>query len=184
MIALLKKLVIARLATGFLAATVLNAASLIFGAAFAYAQREPDTFFKTKIGLSDGEIQKMRHGRVVTKVLESTDKKYGILVFGGVYINASIEQFTESYRDVKNLLEDKVYLDLQEFSESGALPKLSDFDRLRLTHKDIDTLQKCKPRHCDLQVFDVTTFQKQINWNSKDKYEQVNKLARQRIHEG
>ena len=126
----------------------------------------------------------MGHGQVVTKVLESGDKKYGILVFGGVYINTSIEQFAASYRDVKSLLEDKVHLDVQEFSENGAVPKFSDFDRLTLSHKDIDTIQNCRPHHCDFQVFDVTAFQKQINWNSRDKYEQANKLARQRVHEG
>jgi hypothetical protein len=165
-------------------ASVVFALGLGFGATFACAQRQPETFFKTKIGLSDTAIRKMEQGQVVTKVLESKDKKYGILVFGGVYISSSIEQFAAACRDVKGLLEDKVYLDVQEFSEDGAPPKLSDFDRLTFDRKDIDAIQKCKPRHCDLQVFDVAAFQKQINWNSKDKYGQVNKLARQRIYEG
>jgi hypothetical protein len=126
----------------------------------------------------------MDRGQVVTKVLESGDKKYGVLVFGGVYINSSIEQFAASYRDFKNLLEDKVYLDVQEFCRFGAPPATSDFDRLTFGHKDIDAIQKCKPLHCDLQVFDVTSFQKQINWSSKERYDQFNKLARQRIYEG
>lgn len=129
-------------------------------------------------------MQKMDRGQIVTKVLESADKKYGVLVFGGVYINASIEQFATSYRDVKSLLANRVYLDVQEFCEAGAPPKLSDFARLAFDRKDIDALQKCKPHHCDLQVFDVASFQKQIDWNSKDKYHQVNQLARQRIYEG
>jgi hypothetical protein len=165
-------------------ATSVLVAGLSMGAVVAHAQGQPETFFKIKVGLSDSEIQKMEHGRVVTKVLESGDKKYGILVFGGVYINASIEEFVASYRDVKSLLEDKVYLDVQEFGESGTPAKLSDFDRLTFRHKDIDAIQKCKPHRCDFQVFDVAGFQKQINWNSSDKYEQVNKLARQRVHEG
>jgi hypothetical protein len=62
---------------------------LSFGAAVAYAQRQPETFFKNRIGLSDSDIQKMDQGQVVTKVLESGDKKYGILVFGGVYIDSA-----------------------------------------------------------------------------------------------
>jgi hypothetical protein len=146
-------------------------------------QRQPQTFFKTKIGLSEGDIQKMDQGHVVTKVLESADKRYGVLVFGGVYINASIEQFAASYRDVKTLLEIKVYRDVQVFNAAGP-PALFDFNRLAFERKDIDTIRNCKPRHCDLQVFDVTAFQKQINWNSKDKYDQFNKLARQRTCEG
>jgi len=167
----------------FLAAAVLIL-GLVFGASVVCAQRQPETFFKNRIRLSDSDIQKMDQGQVVTKVLESGDKKYGILVFGGVYVNTSIEKFAESYRDVKGLLEDKVYLAVQAFNEVGSPPKLSDFDRLSFSRKDIDAIQKCKPNDCDLQVFDVTAFQKQINWNAPDKYDQVNKLFRQRIYDG
>lgn len=163
---------------------IVLALGLSLGATVVIAQRQPETFFKTKIELADREIQKMDQAQVVTKVLESGDKRYGILVFGGVYINSSIEQFAASYRDFKSLLEDKVYLDVQEFCRFGAPPAPSDFDRLTFAHKDIDAIQKCKPLHCDLQVFDVTSFQKQIDWNSKNRYEQFNKLARQRLYEG
>jgi hypothetical protein len=156
---------------------------LLFGTTTACAQRQPETFFKTRVGLTDSDIQKMDQGQVVTKVLESGDKKYGMLVFGGVYINSSVERFAESYRDVKSLLEDKVYLDVQAFNELGSPPKLSDFDRIAFPRKDIDALQKCKPNGCDLQVFDVVALQKRIDWNSPDKYDQVNKFARQRLFE-
>jgi len=157
---------------------------IAFGAVTACPQRQPETFLETKIGLSESEIQKMDKGQVVTKVLDSADKKYGILVFGGVYVNASIEQFAASYRDLKNLLEDKVYLDVQEFSEFGARPLLSDFDRLTFDRKDIDALQKCRPLHCDIQVFDVASVQKQINWSSTNKYDQFNELARRLVCDG
>ena len=121
--------------------------------------------------MSDSEIQKIEHGHVVTKVLESGDKKYGILVFGAVHIDSSTEVFAACYRDVRDLLEAAVHLDVQEFSGSVGPPKLSDFDRLTFRRKDIDAIEKCKPHRCDFQVFDVPAFQKQINWNSSDKYE-------------
>jgi hypothetical protein len=170
--------------TSKLLAAGIFALGLGFGASFASAQRQPETFFKNKIGLSDSDIQKMDQGQVVTKVLESGDKKYGVLVFGGVYMNSSIEKFAASYRDVKKLLEDKVYLAVQAFNEVGSPPKLSDFDRLAFGRKDIDALQKCKPNDCDLQVFDVTALQKQIDWSASDKYDQVNKVFRQRAYDG
>jgi hypothetical protein len=130
-----------------LLATGVLAFGLCFGAIFACAQRQPETFFKTKIGLSGSDIQKMEQRHVVTKVLESADKKYGVLVFGGVYINSSIEQFVASYRDVKTLLGDKVYRDVQEFNADGP-PTISDLDRLSFDRKDIGAIQKCKPHHC------------------------------------
>jgi hypothetical protein len=150
----------------------------------AFAQRQPETFFKQRVGLQDSDIQKINQGQVVTKVLESGDKKYGVLVFGAVYINAPIEKFSENYRNVKKLLEDRVYLDVQEFSQIGNPPQPSDFARLKFDNKDIDAIQKCKPSDCDLQVFDVQAFQKQIDWNSPGRYDQANKLAQQRLYEG
>jgi hypothetical protein len=180
--AIMKRIGITSVISKVLAAGTLSL-GLSFCAAIARAQRQPETFFKNRVGLSDNDIQKMNQGQVVTKVLESGDKKYGMLVFGGVYINTTIERFAESYRDVKSLLEDKVYLDVQAFNELGSPPKLSDFDRIAFSRKDIDALQKCKPNDCDLQVFDVVALQKRIDWNSVDKYDQVNKFARQRLFE-
>src|SRR5271156_3394282 len=103
--------------TSKMALVSIVAFALVLGTPVTRAQRQPETFFKNRIGLSDSDIQKMDQGQVVTKVLESGDKKYGILVFGGVYINSTIEHFAASYRDVKGLLVDKVYLDVQAFNE-------------------------------------------------------------------
>ena len=145
-------------------------------AGLAVAQRQPYTFFKERINLSDPEIHKIEQGQVITKVLDSGDKKYGILVFGAVYVDAPIMQFDQVVRDVKRLKENKVYLDLQEFSAGGTPPKIGDFERLKFDRKDIDDLEDCKPGDCDLQVFDPESFHKQIDWSSKDKYNQANKL--------
>jgi hypothetical protein len=71
---------VARLIVEGPAASVL-AAGLSLGIVAARAQRQPEAFFKAKVGLSDSEIQKIEHGHVLTKMLESGDKKYGILVF-------------------------------------------------------------------------------------------------------
>ncbi len=65
-----------------------------------YAQRQPHTFLKNNIKLTDAEIQTIDQGQVVTKVLQSADK-YGMLVFGAVYVNAPIQKFTDVFRDVR-----------------------------------------------------------------------------------
>ena len=162
-------------------------ASVVLGLALGVAvsgQPQPRAFFKDYARLSDSEIQKIEQGQVVTKVLGSTDK-YGMLVFGAVYINAPIEKFAASFRDVKKLKENKVYLDVQEFSPGGASPKLFDFERLVLDKKDVDELHTCKPGECDLQVFDdIGAIQKKIDWNGRDKYVQANAVLRQRVLDG
>ena len=148
-----------------------------------YAQREPHTFFKNVIKLTDAEIQTIDQGQIVTKVLDSADK-YGLLVFGAVYVNAPIKKFADVYRDVHKLEKEKVYLVVQEFGQNGSPVKLSDFDRLELDKADIDKLEDCKPGDCDLQLMNEQELKKQIDWKSNDKYAQVNKAIRQRAYDG
>src|SRR5512135_1615357 len=123
----------------FLAAIIV----LGLGCSLVCAQPQPSTFFKSRIGLTDAEIQQISQGQVVTKVLD-TGSKYGMLVFGGVYVNAPIPKFAEAYRKVNNLLKDKVYIAVQEFSQGGKPPTLADFARLEVPKKDIDELKDCK----------------------------------------
>lgn len=158
--------------------------ALGFGAGAVSGQPQPRTFFKERAQLTDREIQTITQGQVVTKVLSSSDK-YGMLVFGAVYVNAPIEKFAAAFRDVKKLKENKVYLDVQEFSLGGAPPKISDFERLSLDNKDIDDLQACKSGECDIQVFDdLEALQKKINWNAPNKYTHANQVLRQRVTDG
>jgi len=158
--------------------------ALCLGVGGVWGQPQPRTVLKERAKLSDAEIQKIEQGQVVTKVLGSSDK-YGMLVFGAVYVNASTEKFAALYRDVKKLKENKVYLDVQEFSPGGAPPKISDFERLSLDRKDIDQLKTCKPGECDLQIFDdIDALQKKIDWNSNNKYVQANQILRQRVTDG
>src|ERR1051326_1943302 len=90
-------------------------------------QAQPKTFLKGRIHLPAAENQKNQQGQVVTKVLESGDARYGILVFGAVYVNAPVDRFAAVVKDFPALLQNKVYLGVQEFSAIGAPPKPADF---------------------------------------------------------
>jgi hypothetical protein len=70
------KLRATRLIATRLAKTVL-APGLNLGVSVACAQRQPETLSKTRASLADREIQKMVHGQVVTKVLESGEEMRG-----------------------------------------------------------------------------------------------------------
>ncbi len=157
---------------------------LALGCSLVCAQPQPSTFFKSRIGLSDAEIQQIAQGQVVTKILD-TGSKYGMLVFGAVYVNAPIPKFAEAYRNVNNLLKDKVYIAVQEFSQGGKPPTVADFSRLEVPKKDVDELKTCKPGDCDIQIFDqVTALHVKIDWNSPDRYDKFNQLVRERLVQG
>ena len=154
---------------------------LALGCSLVCAQPQPTTFFKNRIGLTDAEIQQIGQGQVVTKILD-TGTKYGMLVFGAVYVNAPAPKFAAAYRNVNNFLKDKVYISVQEFSQGGKPPTIADFARLELPKKDVDELKGCKPGDCEVQIFDkATALQSKINWNSPDRYTQANQLVRERL---
>ena len=164
-----------------LAASVL---AIGLGTGLVHGQTDPRIFLKDRLRLTDSEIQQMEIGQVVIQVLVPGDTTYGILVLGGVYVNAPISKFAEVCRDISKFEGEKGYIAAQEFSHGGTPPMLSDFDRLELGQRDIDELEHCKPGDCDLQVFDIVGFQKKVNWKAKDKYAQANQLLRQRIYDG
>ena len=153
-------------------------------AAVLRGQAQPKTFFKDRIHLPDAEIQKIQQGQVITKVLESGDAKYGMLVFGAVYVNASVDRFGAVVKDFPALLQNKVYLKVQEFSTIGAPPKPADFAAITLEKKDVDELQTCKPGDCDIQIISVEDLQKRVDWKSPNRYEQVNQIVREKIYQG
>jgi hypothetical protein len=169
-----------------MASKTLAIAVVALGVASAtlHGQPQPKTFFKDKIQLPDAEIQKIQQGQVVTKVLTSGDAKYGMLVFGAVYINAPVEKFAAAVKDFNKLLENKVYLKVQEFSPIGAPPKAADFAGMTLDKKDVDELQTCKPGDCDIQILNVEDLQKRVDWKSANRYEQANQIVRDKILQG
>ena len=158
--------------------------ALGFATAALHAQSQPKTFFRNMIQLPDAEIQKIQQGQVVTKIMTSGDAKYGMLVFGAVYINAPVEKFAAAVKDFPKLLENKVYLKVQEFSAIGAPPKAADFAGLTLDKKDVDELQTCKPGDCDIQIINVEDLQKRLDWKSPNHYEQANQIVREKILQG
>jgi hypothetical protein len=149
-----------------------------------HSQPQPKTFFKDRVHLPDAEIQKIQQGQVVTKVLESGDAKYGLLVFGAVHVNAPVDRFAAVVKAFQALLKNKVYLNVQEFSAIGAPPKPADFAAMTLEKKDVDELQTCKPGDCDIQIISVEDLQKRVDWKSPNRYEQVSQVVREKAYQG
>jgi len=154
-------------------------ALLVASTAPCLAQRQPHTFFRDTIKFTDAEISKIDQGQVVTKKIDD-ENKYGLLVVGAVYINATIDEFAEVFRDFESLEKERVYQIVKGF---GNPPKLSDFDRLALTNKDIDELEDCKPGDCEIQIRDFDAI-KDIDWKSNDRYDNINRMVRKRVFDG
>jgi len=138
---------------------------------------EPDNFFRQYIGLKDSEIEDIRSGKAVAKIL-NTGEKPEIVVFGAVYVEASIEQYIELFRDLSRLEKVDNYLAIKRFSDP---PRLEDLEGFGLDEEDIDDLKKCEPGKCEIQLPAETMegLNQKVDWSAPDASEQVNRLARE-----
>jgi hypothetical protein len=65
-------------------------------------QAEPNKFFREYVGLSDSQIQAIRQGKALAKVLESRTPDE-VFVFGSVYIEATRDSYLKLAFDVDAL---------------------------------------------------------------------------------
>src|SRR5262249_61373331 len=142
---------------------------------FAQTSREPNTFFKEHINLTDDQIADIEHGKPVTKVL-STKTPDEVAVFGAIYINSSPEEYLKAAQNLDALRKSPNYLAVRKFSSP---PQLSDLQGFVLDEDDIKDLKNCKPGSCELQLpaESIDQFKSQVNWSAPDVSKQVNSLG-------
>ena len=138
---------------------------------------EPGKFFREFAGLSDEQIQDVRSGKAIAKVLQSPVPDE-VFVFGAVYINSTPERYLKLAADIDALRKLPSYIALQKFSDP---PQIADLDGFVLDEKDLNDLQHCKPGHCEVQLPSqaMEEFQRSVNWSALDAADQANHLAQQ-----
>jgi hypothetical protein len=138
---------------------------------------EPNKFFREYVGLSDDQIEQIRSGKAIAKIIESRTPDE-VFVFGSVYIKATPEQYLKLALDLDSLRKLPNYLAIREFSDP---PRLADLEGFTLEAEDIKELKNCKPEHCEVQLpaESMEEFQQSVNWSAPDVADQVNHLGRQ-----
>jgi hypothetical protein len=145
------------------------------------AATEPFKFFREYVHLDEKQIQSIRNGEAVARVLDAPTADQ-VFVFGGVYVKSTPEKYLAMASDVDALRKLPNYLAIVKFSDP---PKLSDLDQLKLEDKDIEELKKCKTGKCEVQLPSeaIDAFNAQVNWNAADAVDQANALARKMVLE-
>jgi hypothetical protein len=138
---------------------------------------EPNKFFREYVGLSDDQINQIRSGKAIAKIVESRTPDE-VFVFGSVYIKATPEQYLKLALDMDSLRKLPNYLAIRQFSDP---PQLADLDGFTLEAEDIKELKNCKPEHCEVQLPAETMeeFQQSVTWSAPDVADQVNHLGQQ-----
>jgi hypothetical protein len=139
-------------------------------------QNQLNNFFQEYAKLRSDELKAIRTGTAVVKELNSEPEQ--VLIFGGIFIKASPENYLAFASDINQTKKIPGYLAVQKFSDP---PQLSDLDGFSLEADDIKDLQKCKPDQCEVQLpaNTIEEFRNSVNWKKPDVAAQVNTLARQ-----
>jgi len=133
-----------------------------------------EAYFRRYVGLSAEQISTIRFGQAVAKTLHSRTPAE-IFVFGAVYVNASPDAYVALARNFDRLAGIPGYTALGKFSTP---PQLSDLNGFAFDQDDIESLKKCTPGDCDIQLpaTPMRTFQAAIDWSAPNAAEQANQL--------
>jgi hypothetical protein len=138
--------------------------------------REPRTFFREQVGLSDDQIDMIARGQAVVKVLPSQSPAE-IFVFGAVFVNANPDEYVKFAFDMGRLRRLPSYLGAGRFSDP---PLLSDLEGFTLEPEDIRNLKNCKPGKCNVQLPSeaMRELQTALDWSRPAVAAQVNGRVR------
>jgi hypothetical protein len=164
------------------ARNLLRSALVLVAALFALSLRaaddqsaEPFKFFKEYVGLSNEQIESIRGGKAIAKILDSRTPDE-VFVFGAVRVDTTPEKYLKMASDVDALRKLPNFLALQKFSDP---PQLSDLQGFSFEPEDIKQLKNCRPGQCEVQLPSeaMEEFQKSVNWSAPDAADQVHKVA-------
>jgi hypothetical protein len=111
-------------------------------------EAEPDRFLKTYVHLSDHDLQRMKAGTIVVKLLPTTITKE-VAAAGVVRLNVPAEFFLREYRDTESFKKAPEVLQIKRLSSP---PQLSDFQELRLPTNDLRDLSDCRAGECKIKL--------------------------------
>jgi hypothetical protein len=139
----------------------------------AQAQSNPrlQAFFRQNAGLTQDQIDEIRHGIPVVKTFPARTPAE-VFLFGVVYIQAAPESYLQFVLDFDRLRRLPGYLELQVFSDP---PRLSDLAGFSLDSDDVRNLEKCRPGDCAMQLpgSTIDELQQQIDWSAPDAEQRV-----------
>jgi len=154
--------------------------SLVALVPFAYTQSNPrlQAFFEQNAGLSQEQIDEIRHGIPVVKTFPPRTPSE-VFLFGAVYVHATPEDYLRLVSDLNRMRSIPGYLGLGVF---GNPPKLSDLNGLSLDSNEVRELQKCRPGDCSIQLpgSSMAELQRSIDWSAPDADRRVDQFLQRK----
>ncbi len=140
------------------------------------AQSNPrlQTFFEQSIGLTQDQIDDIRSGIPVVKILPARTPAE-VFLFGAVYIHAAPESYLRLALDFDRLRKLPSYPALGVFQQP---PQLADLNGFSLDGDDLHALRRCRPGDCMLQLpgSTIEELQRSIDWSAPDATQRIDQF--------
>ena len=123
-------------------ADVIDERSLVRG--FDVAQ-----FLRADAGFSEGEIQRVVRGEVVSRGLDADDETVALAAAAVIRVTPSF--FLDQVRRIEEF---KKSAEVLQVARLGVPPSAADFARLTLDEGDLEAVRRCRPGDCDMKLDD------------------------------
>jgi len=159
------------LGSGLLAATLLAQAP----------QAEPYSFLRKHLAFTPAELITLENEKIIVK-LPKTPETREVSAFAIMRLDIPADFFVERVRDIVNFKKSEKVLQIGKFSNP---PRLGDLTSLTFDQVDIDAIQACRVKSCDIKMSAkyIERFQKEVNWSAANHRDRVSELMREMLLE-
>jgi hypothetical protein len=137
-------------------------------------------YLEAVVGLSGADVRRIEAGRPIAVTLDGRDGPE-VVTFGAVHLRATPAAVIDHIASLKTLHRTA---GAHAVGTISTPPQPSDFHALALAADDFDSLPKCRPGSCDLQLPDwaIARFQKEVPSRSPGAQDTANRLVREVAH--
>jgi hypothetical protein len=134
-------------------------------------------FLTAAFGMSAADIARIDAGRVVTRTLETSDKRE-VATLGIVRISTTPATYVERLLDIASF---KRTEDILQIAKFGSPPQVDDLASLTLDEADIKALRECRVGDCAVRLpaSEIERVRREIDWQAPDASRRAHQRVRQ-----
>src|SRR5688572_20278138 len=110
---------------------------------------DPVQFMRAEAGFSEGEIQRVMRGEVVSRGLDADDETVALAAAAVIRVTPSF--FLDQVRKIEEF---KRSAEVLQVARLGVPPSAGDFAKLTLDEGDLEAARRCRPGACDMKLDD------------------------------
>ena len=135
------------------------------------------SLLRTYIRATDAELNRLEHGGVISKTLDSPDGKE-VTSFGAIRVACTADVFAERLRDIERFKASEYVIQIGRFK---AQPTVEDLSAMTLDPSDREAMRVCRPGNCGLRLpaAAMDHFRTSIAWGTPREGDEATAAMRQ-----